>query len=162
MTNRMLMLSAFALIAAGATAGAQANGGPPPGRGGRGGPGGRCATTADSLTDIQKGQVRSLNQAFTKAHATQLDSLRAIMEAARTAREAGKSQDEVRAIMESGRPINEALAPDRKAATEEIVKLLTPAQIAAGCIPPLPGMAGGGGRGRGGRGGPPPGPPLAG
>ncbi|MDB4874246.1 MAG: hypothetical protein JWM41_692 [Gemmatimonadetes bacterium] len=158
MTNRMLMLSAFALIAAATTAGAQANGGPPPGRGGRGGPGGRCAVTADSLTDIQKGQVRSLNQAFTKAHAMQLDSLRAIMEAARTAREAGKSQDEVRAIMESGRPINEALAPDRKAVSEEIAKLLTPAQIAAGCIPPLPGMAGG----RGGRGGPPPGPPSAG
>jgi Spy/CpxP family protein refolding chaperone len=160
MTNKVLVLAAFTVVAAGATAGAQDNGGPPRGRGGRGGPGGRCAETADSLTDVQKGQVRSVTQAFVASHAKQLDSLRAIMEMGRTAREAGKSQDEIRAIMESGRSINEALAPDRKATSEEIVKLLTPAQIAAGCIPPLPGGGPGGPGGR--RGGPPPGPPPVG
>jgi Spy/CpxP family protein refolding chaperone len=150
-----------ALVAVAATAGAQGNGGPPGGRG-RGGPGGRCAATADSLTDTQKQQVRALTQSFAQTHAAQLDSIRAIMDAARAAREAGKSQDEIRAIMESGKPINDALAPDRKATSLEIAKLLTPAQIAAGCMPPLPGGGGGPGGPGGRRGGPPPGPPPAG
>ena len=48
--------------------------------------------TADSLSDAQKGQVRALSDAFGKAHAAQLDSLRTIMEAARQAREAGKAR----------------------------------------------------------------------
>jgi hypothetical protein len=117
-----------------------------------------CANSADSLTDAQKGQVRALGDAFAKAHATQLDSLRAINEAARAARAAGRTPEEVRAIMELGKPINDALASDRKAVATEIVKLLTPAQIAAGCIPPVPGGGPPGGR----RGGPPPGPPHAG
>ena len=163
MRYRMMTAAALMLAAAGASAHAQGTGGPPGrggrggGRGGPGGPGGRggaCAATADSLTDAQKGQVRALSQAFNSAHAAQLDSLRAIMEAGRAAREAGKSQDEVRAIMESGRAIDESLAPDRKAFSQDVRKLLTPEQIAAGCIPPAPGGPPGGRRG-----GPPPGPP---
>ena len=114
--------------------------------------------TADSLSDAQKGQVRALSDAFGKAHAAQLDSLRTIMEAARQAREAGKAPEEVRAIMEAGKPINDALAPARKEFGETVVTYLTPAQLAAGCIPPAPG---GGPMGPGGRrGGPPPAPPM--
>ena len=111
--------------------------------------------TADSLTDAQKGQVRSLSDAFVKAHAAQLDSLKTIAEAARAAREAGKTPDEVRAIMEQGKPIADALAPAQKEFRETVVTYLTPAQLAAGCIPPAPGGMGPGGR----RGGPPPGKP---
>jgi len=159
MRNRILMISAPLLLAAVATASAQdggRRGGPP---GGRGGPGGRCAMTADSLTDAQKGQVRALSDAFAKAHAAQLDSLRVIMEAARQAREAGKAPEEIRAIMETGKPINDALAPARKEFGETVVTYLTPAQLAAGCIPPAPG---GGPMGPGGRrGGPPPPPPIS-
>lgn len=127
------------------------------GRMGRGGPPGgmmRCAGTADSLTDSQKAQVKSLSDAYLSANRSSLDSLRAIMDAARAAREAGKTQDEVRAIMEQGRSINEALAPARKAFAESAVKLLTPSQIASGCVPPAPG--GGPPMMRGRRGGPPP------
>jgi len=114
--------------------------------------------TADSLTDSQKGQVRALTDAFVKAHAAQLDSLRTIMEAARQAREAGKTPEEVRAVMEQGKPISDALAPARKEFSETVVTYLTPAQLAAGCIPPAPGGPGGpGGR----RGGPPPRPPVS-
>jgi hypothetical protein len=128
-------------------------GGPPGGRGGRGGPpGAQCAGTADSLSDNQKGQVKSLVTAFEQEHQTQLDSLRAIMEAGRAARQAGKSPEEVRAIMEQGRAINEALAPARKDFRENVIKLLTTSQIASGCIPPSPGGPPPGGR----RGGPPP------
>ncbi|MEO7084862.1 MAG: hypothetical protein ABI442_22005 [Gemmatimonadaceae bacterium] len=143
------------LLAATAVAGAQRSGGPP---GGRGGPGMmmRSATTADSLTDSQKAQVRALSDAFVKAHQPQMDSLRAIMEASRAARQAGSTQDAIRGIMEQGAPINAELAPFRKQFAETVTTYLTPAQVAAGCIPPAPGGGGPGGR----RGGPPPAPPV--
>ena len=146
------MVAAPLMLVATAVAGAQGGGrrgGGPPG-------GGRCAMTADSLTDNQKGQVRALSDAFAKAHAAQLDSLKTISEAARTARQAGKTPDEVRAIMEQGKPIADALAPAQKEFRETVVTYLTPAQLAAGCIPPAPGGMGPGGR----RGGPPPKPPV--
>ena len=113
--------------------------------------------TADSLTDAQKSQVHTLVEAFTQAHAPQLDSLRAIMEAARTARQAGQTPDEVRAVMQTAKPIGDELAPARKEFHDAVEKLLTSAQIAAGCVPPAPGGPPPGGR----RGGPPPGPPPA-
>jgi hypothetical protein len=154
MRTTMLTIAAVATMTGAALASAQRGpGGPPPGRGGP--PGGRCAMTADSLTDAQKGQVHALVEAFTQTHAPQLDSLRAIMEAARTAREAGKTPDEVRAIMQTGKPIADELAPARKDFHDTVEKLLTSAQIAAGCVPPAPGGPPPGGR----RGGPPPGPP---
>lgn len=149
-----ILIVAASLLVVGTVAGAQGRrgGGPP----GGGPPGGRCAMTADSLTDAQKRQVRALGDAFVKAHAAQLDSLKAIGEAARAAREAGKTPEEVRAIMEQGKPIADALAPAQKEFRETVVTYLTPAQLAAGCIPPAPGGMGPGGR----RGGPPPKPPV--
>jgi len=152
MRTRTLIITVPLLAVAALTAGAQdggRRGGPPGGFGGRGG---RCAQTADSLTDAQKVQVKGLADAFTKAHSAQLDSLRAIMELARAAREAGKTPEEVRAIMETAKPIADALAPARKAFSESVAALLTPSQLAAGCIPPAPGGPPPGGR----RGGPPP------
>jgi len=152
MRTRTLIITVPLLAVAAITAGAQdggRRGGPPGGFGGRGN---RCAQTADSLTDAQKVQVKGLADAFTKAHAGQLDSLRAIMELARAAREAGKTPVEVRAIMETSKPIVDALAPARKAFSESAAALLTPSQLAAGCIPPAPGGPPPGGR----RGGPPP------
>jgi Spy/CpxP family protein refolding chaperone len=141
------------LVAATAVAGAQRGGGLP---GGRGGPGGRCAMTADSLTDSQKAQVKTLGDAFVKAHEPQIDSLRTLMQASMAARQAGKTQDDIRAIMEQGAPINAELAPFRKQFGETVVTYLTPAQLAAGCVPPAPGGGPMGGR----RGGPPPGRPA--
>jgi Spy/CpxP family protein refolding chaperone len=153
-----LAVAAIALVAATHPLHAQrgAGRGGPPGRGG--GPGGmmRCAQTADSLTDAQKAQVKALGEAYTATHKSSLDSLRAIMEAARAAREAGKTPEEIRAIMDQSRAINEALAPSRKEFSESVIKLLTPSQIAEGCIPPAPGGPMFGGR----RGGPPAAPPA--
>ena len=157
MGKRILTFVALTLVAAAATAQAQGGGGRGRGGPGRmGGPGGRCGGTADSLTDAQKTQVRSLADAYTKAHGPQLDSLRAIMEAARAAREAGKSPDELRAIMETSKPINDELAPSRKEYATTVIGLLTPSQIASGCVPPAPGGPPPGGRGRGGPPGAPP------
>jgi Spy/CpxP family protein refolding chaperone len=153
MRKSILTLVALATMSTATLTSAQRGPGGPGRRGGP--PGGRCAMTADSLTDVQKGQVHALVQGFTQAHSAQLDSLRAIMEAARAARQAGKTPDEVRAIMESGKPIADELAPARKEFHDSVEKLLTSAQIAAGCVPPAPGGPPLGGR----RGGPPPGPP---
>lgn len=150
MNTRGLTLIALLAAVAPIARAQRGPGGPPGGRGGP--PGGRCAGTADSLSDNQKAQVKSLVTAFEQAHQPQLDSLRAIMEAGRAARQAGKSADEIRAIMEQGRAINEALAPARKDFRESVVTLLTTSQIADGCIPPAPGGPPPGGR----RGGPPP------
>jgi len=153
MRTKMLTIAGLATMTTATLASApRGTGGPPRGRGGP--PGGRCAMTADSLTDTQKVQVHALVEAFTQAHAPQLDSLRAIMEAARSARQAGKTPDEIRAIMETGKPIADELAPARKEFHDSVEKLLTSAQIASGCVPPAPGGPPGGRRG-----GPPPGPP---
>jgi len=146
MRNRLLTLAVVAFATSAPAAWAQRG---PGGPGRMGGPGPMCRRGADSLSDDQKTQVKALGDAFMAAHKPQLDSLRAIMEAARAAREAGKTQDEVRAIMDQGKAINDELAPARKDFHEAVVKLLTPQQVADGCIPPAPG--GGppfGGRGR--------------
>ena len=158
MRRMSLAVAAITLVATTHTIHAQRGGrGGAPGRGGP--PGGmmRCAQTADSLTDTQKGQVRALSDAFAAAHRSSLDSLRAIMEAARAAREAGKTPEEMRAIMEQAKPINDGLAPARKEFSEAVIKLLTPSQIAEGCIPQAPG----GPMMMGRRGGAPPPPPPA-
>jgi len=147
MRNKTLTFAAFALAMSAPAAWAQRG---PGGPGRMGGPPPQCRQGADSLSDTQKAQVRALGDAFMTAHKTQLDSLRASMEAAREARQAGKTQDEVRAIMEQGRAINEALAPARKDFHDAVVKLLTAQQVADGCIPPAPGGGPPGGR-RGGR-----------
>lgn len=149
MRNRLLTLAVLALATTAPAALAQRG---PGGPGRMGGPGPMCRQGADSLTDDQKAQVKSLGDAFVSAHKTQLDSLRAIMEAARAARQAGQTQDQIRAIMDQSKAINDELAPARKDFHEAVVKLLTSQQVSDGCIPPAPGGGPFGGR-RGGRGG---------
>src|SRR5262249_45889875 len=136
MRNRLLILAALAVATTAPAAWAQRG---PGGPGRMGGPGPMCRQGTDSLSDEQKAQVKSLSDAFVSAHKTQLDSLRAIMDAARAARQAGKTQDEVRAIMDQGKGINDELAPARKDFHEAVVKLLTAQQVSDGCIPPAPG-----------------------
>ena len=165
---RIRLLTLAALVALTATAVQAQGGGRRMGRGGGGGregregregrdgrggpPADRCRMSADSLTDVQKGQVHAVAQRFHSAHAAQLDSAMAIMERGRSARDAGKSMEDVRAIMESGRAIGEALAPSRKEFDQEVRGFLTEHQIASGCVPRAPGGPPPGGR----RGGPPP------
>jgi hypothetical protein len=88
MRTKVLTIAALATMSTATLASAQGGRGP----GGRGGsPGGRCAMTADSLTDMQKSQVHAPAESFNRAHTPQLDSLRTIMEATRGARQAGKT-----------------------------------------------------------------------
>jgi Spy/CpxP family protein refolding chaperone len=82
------------------------------------------------LTQAQKDSIAVLRAAFRAAHAPQLDSLKAIFEAARAARQSGATREEVRAILVTGRPIAEALRPDVVALHQAVRAVLTDAQRA--------------------------------
>lgn len=83
-----------------------------------------------ALTNEQKAEAHALREAFRTEHQTSLDSLRAIFEAARAARDSGATREEVRAILVTGRPIAEALRPDVRALHVALRAILTDAQRA--------------------------------
>ena len=83
-----------------------------------------------ALTDAQRASMLALRQAFRAEHQTQLDSLRAVFQAARAARLDGATREEIRAILATGRPIAEALRPDVIALHEALRAVLTDAQRA--------------------------------
>ena len=67
---------------------------------------------------------------FRAANRSTLDSLKAIFEAAKTARQGGATRDEVRAILVTGRPLAEALRPKVMLLHLAIRAVLTDAQRA--------------------------------
>lgn len=83
-----------------------------------------------ALTDEQKAEMLALREAFRTEHAASLDSLRAIFEEARAARDSGATREEVRAILVTGRPIAEALRPHVRALHLALRAVLTDAQRA--------------------------------
>jgi Spy/CpxP family protein refolding chaperone len=83
-----------------------------------------------ALTNEQKAEMHTLREAFRTEHASALDSLRAIFQEARTARDSGATREEVRAILVTGRPIAEALRPDVRALHVALRAVLTDAQRA--------------------------------
>ncbi len=83
-----------------------------------------------ALTQTQRDSINLLRAAFRTAHQAQLDSLRSIFAAARTARLGGATREEVREILETGRPIAQALRPDLEALRSAIRAVLTEAQRA--------------------------------
>ena len=87
------------------------------------------------LTDAQKAQIHSLEQAFRQQNRVYLDSLNSILDEARAAAGAGKSRSEIAAILAKAVPVAGVLATARAALLEDIRKVLTPAQLASGCLP---------------------------
>jgi Spy/CpxP family protein refolding chaperone len=87
------------------------------------------------LTDAQKAQIHSLEQAFRQQNRVYLDSLSSILDEARAAAVAGKSRSEIAAILAKAVPVAGVLATARAALLEDIRKVLTPAQLASGCLP---------------------------
>ncbi len=83
-----------------------------------------------ALSDGQRAAMLALRVAFRTEHQGALDSLRAIFQAAHTARQDGATREEIRAILATGRPIGEALRPDVIALHEALRALLTDAQRA--------------------------------
>jgi hypothetical protein len=65
-----------------------------------------------ALSDEQKAEIAALRAAFRAEHATELDSLQVIFQAARAAHEAGATREEIRAILAEGREIAIAIRVD--------------------------------------------------
>jgi Spy/CpxP family protein refolding chaperone len=87
------------------------------------------------LTDAQKAQMRSLEQAFQTANKADLDAVKAILDQARAAAQAGKSKAEVEAIIATAKPAMDRLNAARAALKSQIEAILTPEQKASGCFP---------------------------
>ena len=136
------------------TMGPQAPGQPMDGRSGR-------APLPDSLalTQAQQDSIAGLKAAFRTANQPALDSLKAIFDAAKAARDSGATREEVHTILEQGRPIRDALRPAVEALHAAIRAVFTDAQRAwlDAHRPPTPGGLGPIGGPRGHR--PPPPPP---
>ncbi|MSR23055.1 MAG: hypothetical protein EXR92_05875 [Gemmatimonadetes bacterium] len=102
--------------------------GPQPFDGRSGGPARLPAELA--LTSDQKAQITALREAFRDANASTLGKLKAVMERARAAREAGQPREEVRAIRIEARPLVESLRPAVNALHQAIQGVLTAEQRA--------------------------------
>jgi Spy/CpxP family protein refolding chaperone len=87
------------------------------------------------LTDAQKAQIRALEQAFQTANKADLDAVKAILEQARAAAQAGKTKAEVEAIIATAKPIMDRLEAARRSLKTQIEAVLTPEQKASGCFP---------------------------
>ena len=82
------------------------------------------------LTQAQRDSITALRTRFRAANQSTLDSLKAIFEAAKTARQGGATREEVRAILVTGRPLAEALRPKVIILHMAIRAVLTDAQRA--------------------------------
>ena len=82
------------------------------------------------LTQTQRDSIQALRERFRAANRSTLDSLKAIFEAAKTARQGGATREEVRAILVTGRPLAEALRPKVMLLHLAIRAILTDAQRA--------------------------------
>jgi Spy/CpxP family protein refolding chaperone len=83
-----------------------------------------------ALSEAQKAQIAALRSAFEAENRAALKQLTAAFEAARQAREDGKSREEIRAILDAVKPVAEGLRPKVQALHEAIQAVLTPAQKA--------------------------------
>lgn len=83
-----------------------------------------------ALTAEQRAAMLALRQAFRAKHQDAIESLRAVFQTARAARQDGATRAEIRAILATGRPIVEALRPDVRALHEALRAVLTDAQRA--------------------------------
>jgi Spy/CpxP family protein refolding chaperone len=83
-----------------------------------------------ALTDAQKKAIVELRVAFRAANGESLDALRAILQRAKAAREAGKSVAEVRAILAEAQPVARGLRPAVEALHAATRAILTAEQRA--------------------------------
>ena len=83
-----------------------------------------------ALSQTQIDSIAALRAAFRAAHAPQIDSLKAIFEQARAAKDAGATREEIRAILVTGRPLAIALRVDVVDLHYAVWQVYTPAQKA--------------------------------
>ena len=82
------------------------------------------------LSDAQKAQIEALVTAFQAANKTDLDAMKAAMDAARAAKKAGKTHAEVKAILETAKAAAERVHAKGEALRVAIGNVLTAAQKA--------------------------------
>jgi Spy/CpxP family protein refolding chaperone len=87
------------------------------------------------LTDAQKAQIHALETAFRQNNQADLDLVKATLEEAFAAKQAGKSREEVAQILAKAAPAMLRLELARRALREQILGILTPEQKASGCLP---------------------------
>lgn len=87
------------------------------------------------LTDAQKAQILALEAAFHQNNKADLETIKAVIEEARAAVQAGKSREEIAAILARGAPAAARLAAARRILHGQILAVLTPEQKASGCFP---------------------------
>lgn len=87
-----------------------------------------------SLTDAQKAQIRALYDAFQQANQADLEAVRAAMEQARAARQAGATREQVQAILAPARDAMTRLQAAGDALRAAIDAVLTPEQRASNCF----------------------------
>jgi hypothetical protein len=117
----------------------------------------RCdPSTATPLTDAQKAAIQALRTAFETANQADLDAVKAAMDAAREARQAGASRTEIEAILATVKEAMERLHAAGEQLRADIDAVLTAEQRASSCfgrgLGGPGGMGGPGGKGPGGKG----------
>lgn len=90
------------------------------------------ATFPDSikLSDAQKSQIQALVTAFQTANKTDLDAMKAAMDAAHAAMRAGKTHDEVKAILETAKAAADRVHAKGESLRASIDNVLTALQRA--------------------------------
>lgn len=99
----------------------------------------RCYPTVVAPLDAdQRAAIKALRDAYTTATADDRAAVTAALEAARKARQQGKTAAEIRAILDPVRPAMTRLQEAGDKLRADIWKVLTPAQQASGCFGPAP------------------------
>lgn len=93
-----------------------------------------CDRNPPQLTAEQIAKIRALKEAFEASVADELAAIKAAHDAARQAKQAGKSAEEIRAILASVQDEMEAVRTAEKRLEQAILDVLTPEQRARWCI----------------------------
>ena len=91
---------------------------------------GPCST----VTDAQRTEISALRAAFEQANAADIALVTSAHERARAAVSAGATREQIAAILTEARAALQRLATARAALQDAIQGVLTPAQLAAGCL----------------------------
>jgi Spy/CpxP family protein refolding chaperone len=89
---------------------------------------GACGPAAVRLTEEQVKQIRELQTRFVESVKSDLETVKAIAEEARKAKEAGKSREEITAILARANEAQRRIADAERKLQEAILALLTPEQ----------------------------------
>ena len=92
----------------------------------------QAENSVDALA--QQAQIRALMQGFEQTNRADLITVANVMEQARAAKRAGKTDAEIRAILQTASAAQARLVEAHKALQAQIEAVLTPEQKASGCF----------------------------